>query len=192
MIDGFKLDTSASVTAIPSYSYSNFKYGILRPPKKVLYGPGNHRLRVKECFTGELSIENRTTKKDIYVVEELSKPLLGLPAIKALRLIKRVHSVQAQQRDLKAQYPTVFSGLGNLKEPYEIKLEPGAVPYALSSPRRVPLPLRDKVQAELERMENMGVISKVTQPTPWCTGMVVAPKAQPGKIRLCVDIIHLN
>lgn len=48
------------------------------------------------------------------------------------------------------------------------------------------------VQAELKQMEEMGVISKVTQPTPWCAGMVVAPKAQPGKIRLCVDLTHLN
>lgn len=51
--------------------------------------------------------------------------------------------------------------------------------------------MRDKVQAELKRMEIMGVISKVTQPTPWCAGMVVVPKAQ-GKIRLCVDLKHLN
>ncbi|KAL6475040.1 hypothetical protein MHYP_G00160800 [Metynnis hypsauchen] len=41
-------------------------------------------------------------------------------------------------------------------------------------------------------MEGMGVISKVTKPTPWCAGLVVAPKAQPGKIRLCVDLTHLN
>ncbi|KAL7872233.1 hypothetical protein SRHO_G00072160 [Serrasalmus rhombeus] len=38
----------------------------------------------------------------------------------------------------------------------------------------------------------MGVITKVAKPTPWCAGLVVAPKTQPGKIRLCVDLIHLN
>ncbi len=76
--------------------------------------------------------------------------------------------------------------------PYKIELDPGAVPYTLSSPRCVLLPLRDKVQAKLKSMEDMGVISKATQPTPWCAGMVVAPKAQPGKIRLCVDLTHLN
>lgn len=37
------------------------------------------------------------------------------------------------------------------------------------------------------------MISKVTQPTPWCAGMVVLPKPR-GKIqiRLCVDLTHLN
>ncbi len=70
-------------------------------------------------------------------------------------------------------------------------MEPSAEPQALSSPRRIPLPMRDKVHAELKRMEDMGVISKVTQPTPWCAGIVVVPKAK-GKIRLCVDLTHLN
>lgn len=39
--------------------------------------------------------------------------------------------------------------------------------------------------------EAMGVISKVTQPTAWCAGIVVVPKAN-GKIRLCVDLTRLN
>uniref|UniRef100_A0A3B3S0H0 ribonuclease H n=1 Tax=Paramormyrops kingsleyae TaxID=1676925 RepID=A0A3B3S0H0_9TELE len=40
-------------------------------------------------------------------------------------------------------------------------------------------------------MEAMGVVSKVTQPTDWCAGMVVVPKTN-GKIRICVDLTHLN
>lgn len=105
----FKMDTRANVTAIPSSNYSIKKHGTLQPPRKVLYGPGNHRLEVKGCFKGELSIKRKTIEQYIYVVKGLSKPLLGLPAIKALKLIKRVHTVQVQQEDFKAQYSTVFS-----------------------------------------------------------------------------------
>ena len=189
----FKLDTGAAVTAIPSSTFSIKRHGTLQRPGKVLYGPGNHRLEVEGYFKGKLTIKESTTEQDIYVVAGLSKPLLGLPAIEALTLIQRLHTVQAQLENVKTQYPTVFSGLGKLKEPYKIELETGAVPYALSAPRRVPLPLRDKVRTELTRMEDMGVVSKVTQPTPWCAGMVVVPKAQsPGKIRLCVDLTQLN
>jgi len=35
------------------------------------------------------------------------------------------------------------------------------------------------MKAELNRMEEIGVISEVTELTEWCTGMVVVPK--PGK-----------
>ena len=54
-----------------------------------------------------------------------------------------------------------------------------------------PLPLRPKVEEELARMEEMGVISKVNEPTPWCAGMVVVPKRS-GSIRICVDLKPLN
>lgn len=47
------------------------------------------------------------------------------------------------------------------------------------------------MEVELQCMESIGVISMVTEPTPWCAGLVVVPKAQ-GKIRLCVDLTHLN
>ena len=53
------------------------------------------------------------------------------------------------------------------------------------------MPLRGKVKEELQRMEKMGVISKVHDPTPWCAGMVVIPKRS-GQVRICVDLKPLN
>ena len=72
-------------------------------------------------------------------------------------------------------YPSVFNGLGQFGEPHEIKLLPNSKPFALYTPRRVPLPLREKVKAELNRMESIGVISKVNEPSAWCAGMVAVP-----------------
>ena len=40
-------------------------------------------------------------------------------------------------------------------------------------------------------MENLGVISKIDQPTPWCAGMVVVPKKS-GKVCICIDLKPLN
>ena len=68
----------------------------------------------------------------------------------------------------------LFQGLGNLGEEYEIKLKLDATPFSLFTPRHVLLPLREKVNEELERMET---ISKVDVPTPWCVGMVGPPKS---------------
>ena len=67
----------------------------------------------------------------------------------------------------------------------------GLCPYALFTPRNVPIPLRTKVKEELDRMEELGVIAKVTEPTPWCAGMVVVPKKS-GSVRICVDLKPLN
>ena len=95
------------------------------------------------------------------------------------------------QKYIPDEFPDLFTGLGKMKEMYTIKLKPNAKPHALFTPRNVPLPLRTKVQAELMRMESMGVISKVEVPTPWCAGMVVVPK-QSGEVRICVDLKFLN
>ena len=78
-----------------------------------------------------------------------------------------------------------------LGEEYSIQVKERAVPYSLCTPRNVPLQLRDKVREELERMESMGMISKVDTPTPWCAEMVVVPKKS-GEVRICVDLKPLN
>ena len=49
----------------------------------------------------------------------------------------------------------------------------------------------DKVKAELTRMEKLGVISRIDEPTEWCAGMVVVPKSS-GQVRICIDFTKLN
>ena len=66
--------------------------------------------------------------------------------------------------------------------------------YTLYVPRHVPIPLRTKVNEETINMENLGIITKVEQYTPWCTccsDMVVVPK-ESGNVRICVDLKPLN
>ena len=40
-------------------------------------------------------------------------------------------------------------------------------------------------------MQDLGVISKVDHPTPWCAGMVVVPK-KTGEVHICVNLKPLN
>ena len=80
---------------------------------------------------------------------------------------------------MREEFPSLFQGLGNLGEDYCIKMREGVRPYALFAPRNVSIPLRSKVKEELDRMEKLGMITKVTQPTPWCAGMVVVPETYP-------------
>ena len=88
-------------------------------------------------------------------------------------------------------FPQLFHGLGKLKMQHHINLRDDARPICLYAPRKVPHPLLPSVEEELRRMEQQGVISKVTQPTDSCSGMVVVPKAN-GRVRICVDLTHLN
>ena len=88
--------------------------------------------------------------------------------------------------------PSLFTGLGTfLGSSYDIQLKPDAKTFALFTPRIVPLPLRQEVKYEFTRMEALGVIAQVEEPTPWCAGMVVVPKKS-NQVRICVDYRALN
>ena len=113
---------------------------------------------------------------------------MGLPAIKALEIITGINAIT---QSIPEQYPTLFSGLGTFKREYTIKLRPDAKPFCLFTPRNVPLPLREKVKQEIQRMEKLGVISRTEEPTPWCAAMVIVPKPS-GSVRICVDLKPLN
>ncbi len=127
----------------------------------------------------------------IFIIQGLQSNLLGFPAIRNLNLIKRVDSISTVDA-IKQRFAKIFEGLGTLGEEYQIKLKEDATPYSLYTPRNVPLPLHEKVKEELERIEAMGVISKVDQPTRWCSGMVVFPKRS-GAVRIYyVDLKPLN
>ena len=187
----FHIDTGAEVSVIPEPVYKKIGSPPLSPVKQTLRGPSNAVLPVKGLFSAILSRDSQQSKQDIYVAAKLHKPLLGRPAIEALGLVQRVRGVQAKQLNPIQQFPNLFTGLGQLQGKYTIKLMEGAKPYALSTSRRVPIPLMKSVKAELERMEKLRVISKVNQPTDWCAGMVVVPKGN-GKVRICVDLTRLN
>lgn len=71
------------------------------------------------------------------------------------------HITPMEAEDVHKQFPSLFSGLGNFGDEYEVQLKPDAVPHAVYTPRHIPIPLTVKVTEELDRMEDMGVISNV-------------------------------
>lgn len=190
----FKLDTGADVTAISESDMRDLFTGGQMPPlykpEKPLLGPGKIQLEVAGFTTMQLTYNSKQTEEKVYVVKNLSTPLLGLPAISALGLLIRVDMVTMDS--LQTSYPKLFTGLGDIQRPYHIKLKPDAVPFSLKTPRRIPLPLMGKVKEELQRMEEMGVIQRIEEPTEWCAGIVVVPKKNSQRLRLCVDFTGLN
>ena len=185
----FKVDKGADVTVIPEADYCEERDGPLRVSERVLTGAGQQPLQVCGQFRGQLKRNLNDSQQEIYVVSGLRKPLLGRPAIEALGIVSLVEPVQAGH--IVKKFSELFRGLGKLEDNYSIKLSSDAKPFTLTTPRRVALPLLPKVKAELQRMEDLGVISRVKQPTEWCAGMVVVPKPN-GSVRICVDLTKLN
>ena len=81
--------------------------------------------------------------------------------------------------------------LGVLKEKFKSNLIQVSKP-CINPPRRVPIALQHKIKEELTKMEKMGVIKKVTEPTEWVSSMVAVGKKNTDKLRICIDPRNLN
>ena len=91
-----------------------------------------------------------------------------------------------------SDFMDLFDGVGLMKDhPYKIVLRGAKPPFALATARRVPYHLYEKVQGELQRMVELGVITEINEPTSWCSPMVVVPKKD-HSVRICVDYTRLN
>ncbi|UYV71047.1 K02A2.6-like, partial [Cordylochernes scorpioides] len=187
----FKLDSQADVTCVPLCLFKKIM-GQQRLVKSDinLRAAEFSELQTVGMFISTLRNGNYEIKEKIYVIRRLSEPLLSRRACELLNLARRIEVVATRINPIK-EFPEVFEGLGQIGNPYEIKLKPGAKPYAVHTPRRVPIPLMEKLKTRLEELEKAGIIAQVNVATEWCAPTVIAGKPN-GDKQLCVDLSRLN
>ena len=73
-------------------------------------------------------------------------------------------------------YKNVFNGeLGCLAGAERLEVNPEVVPVKMPL-RKVPISVQNRLEEEIRRLETLGVIEKITEPTDWVSGLVVAEK----------------
>ena len=155
----FKIDTGADVNAISEATFNQLKGVSAVHSDRHLYGPSQYQLPVTGKFTATLKYGTKEANENVFVVKKLMRALLGRPGIESLHLIARINYLQDEK--FVTMYPNLFKGLRTITGEYHISLREGAKPFALSTPRRVALPLMPKVKQELKKMEAMRVITRV-------------------------------
>ena len=161
-----------------------------------------------------LEINGRNASKDVHMYESISNTIiswsmaqkLGIlskqypkpshpssPMVKILQTssTKDVH-MPSTDDDITSEFPSVFDGqirtmLGDI-----ISLTEDARPFCVTTPRTVPFAYQDKLKKEIDLLLTQGIITPVTEPTEWCAPIVVTPKKDSDRIRMCVDLSKLN
>ena len=114
----FKLDTGAAVTVL-SDNVEWLRSISLTETSHTLRGPGNIRLPVKGQFYATLKYGQTSITEPVYVLHNQTCSLLSRKACVELGLIKRaekdVEEVNSGPTDFKAEFPSLFTGLGRLK-----------------------------------------------------------------------------
>ena len=78
--------------------------------------------------------------------------------------------------------PQVLQGPGKLEGQYNLEVTEDVQPV-IHLPRRVPVALKEKLKQELEKLQRLGIIKKVTEPTTWVSSLVTARKPN-GQLRV--------
>ena len=111
-----------------------------------------------------------------------------------MKAVHRVHEDSPSRVEkLVKEYDELFHGLGKLKG-YQVKLHIDESVQPVAQPhRRVPFHVRQQLEEQLKRDEDLGVLERIEDPTPWVSPIVVAPKPKsPGQVRVCVDMLQAN
>ena len=157
---------------------------------------------------GTISIAFQYTESDwitsdFFVVDTNGPAILGLPSLQALKLVTLHCAITTtgtgaqpaaqgvkDTADLKAQFPQRFDRIGEFKEPYRITQDPDA-PSAIHGQWPCPIQMKDEVKQELDYMEQLGVMRKVTEPTDWVNSIEYSRKKN-GHLCICLDPKDLN
>jgi hypothetical protein len=191
-----ELDTGAkcNIVSLKSLNELGITYE-LKPSNVFISGVHGQSVKARGCVLLPCVYEN-AMKDVLFQVLDGSKcvNLLGGKDCLEFDLVTRVHVAIAAGtcRSLVQKYSDVLgSGIGCIPGEYEIKVDESVTPV-VHAPRSVPSALREDVKKELEKMEQAGILRKVTEPTPWVSSMVVVSKKDKKSVRICIDPSDLN
>ncbi|RXN25465.1 dynein heavy chain axonemal [Labeo rohita] len=101
-------------------------------------------------------------------------------------------SMESSTEQILKEYKDLFRAeLGRLPITYSMTVDPSMQPVVRPA-HRIPLAMQDRIKAELDRMQSLGVITPVSEPTDWVSSMVVTHKKDRQEIRLCINPKDLN
>ena len=162
-----KLNSGSDVTIIAEATLNQMKPKLkLKPVYLVCLGQ----------FIAQSIIDGQPLHCRVIVAKTTDNLLSHSVAVK-MGFMKRVYVDKIQD---------VYGDIGILQcDPVKILLRDNATPYSVCTARPVSIPLLPQVEVELRRMEDNGIIERVTEPTDWCAPMVPVMRRKKQGAHLC-------
>jgi transposase InsO family protein len=181
-----KIDTGARVNVMSRQHFLSLGLSPnhLRPSPVVLVSFNKTLIQPLGMFEHNFDLAGVKMRMIFHVVPTCNNVLVCFrDAVRAQLLFPRVKFPPRIHDPVDAL--SIYKG-----ETYSLVLADDAVPRTFPA-RKVPLAQEEEVKEELDRMEREGVITRVTEPTDWCSPMIVRRKPN-GLLRVCMDPRYLN
>ncbi|XP_044166850.1 uncharacterized protein K02A2.6-like [Acropora millepora] len=188
------LDSGASVNLIDEVTYKRIYKGkakTLEQAKRRIFSYGSPTpLPLLGTIQAEITAKSSSTSATLHVVKGSSGNLLGYDTAQRLGLLKIVNQVGTDKTSpqylASGEFENLFGGIGKVKgKVVKLHIDPDVQPRQQPH-RRIPFHVRQDVEKELERLENLDIIEKVTGPPPWVSPIVVVPKSS-GQVMPTID-----
>ena len=200
-----KIDTGSQGNILPLRTYlqiypqhvRNGKPINTTPSETVLTAYNGTPIKQHRYITLPCTYKNKTSKFRFYIADTNSSVIFGLDMCIKLGIVELNYNINTEQsapirsfEQVVDEYPDRFSGIGKLPGKYSLVLQENTKP-TIHAPRRAPIQLREKIQAELERMIKLEVIRPVTEPTDWVSSLTYVLKSD-DSLHICLDPSDLN
>lgn len=198
-----QIDTGAdtNVMDVNEFTRLGFSPNSLKPTTTKIVGLGGFEVKILGFKDIQLEYNGRLFIQPFYIMAGKTQGILGLPAIIEMGILdstkmsknfdKKLKNINIMSRDnWLDSYKDLFEGLGNLKGKCHLTIKTNILP-TVDSPRRVPFNLLKPLQAELDRMVELKVITPISEPTDWVNSIVLVKKSN-GNLRICLDPRNLN
>jgi transposase InsO family protein len=181
-----KIDMGARVNVMSRHHFLDlgFQLSQLQSSNIMLVSFNQTLVRPLGCFQTGVRIRGREIPMIFHVVPTCANILISYRDAVRASLLQSATCSQCLE-DFEVEELSVYT-----KEVVRLTLREGAVPKCFQA-RKVPLAMEDEVRAELQRMVDEGVIVEETDPSDWCSPLLVRRKPN-GKLRVCMDPRYLN
>ena len=193
-----ELDTGASVSLVSEATWADkLNKPKLQPCSLSLQSYPNRSLKVLGQCHVEVCVHGKTAQLPLIVVEGSGTPLFGRNWLEKVQLdwveIIKINGITSQTgaspqglQTILTKYKEVFQEeLGQckgVKAHLHVKAEANAKFFR---PRPIPLSMKEKVGADLDRKEKQGILEKI-EVFDWAAPIVPVPKPD-GTVRVCGD-----
>lgn len=189
----FQVDTGAAATLINLTTYEELGSPRCSPVATRLYGYGRQDINIRGKLSLHAQYKALRKKISVIVVDRYDTVnILGMDSFAALGFtVQDAFTVQAKAlpreiQDIVDRNTEVFSEqLGECTEfTAHLELKEGAKPKFCRA-RPIPLALKEKVKAEIDRLVDQQVLTPVNT-SNWATPLVIVKKRD-GRVRICGD-----
>ena len=144
-------------------TFQDDKLIVLDKSAIVLTAYGGTDIEVLVLITAKITVRGKTSSLKFIITDTLSPNILSYKDSMKLQLVHRINSLSVLDKTVIIdKYPHVFcDDLGSLPGEYNIQLKPNTQPVQ-QPPRPVPVHLKNSYKSELDKLEQQGVIRKVT------------------------------